>query len=177
VVQTQVRFLKSTNESDAIAIFGRSPDGSGEAYAAGINAAGEIELRRSYPKGDDDVFARAATSLDPFNEDVAMELRFLDNQIDFFAWSASSDKPKSPQLMIDDSELHSGWPGISVDVKNGVAEAIFRDYRVIPIEKGDFDYNGLFDAADIDALAESIHSEGADRIFDLTGDGSLTLAS
>ena len=63
-----------------------------------------------------------------------------------------------------------------VQLTDGLVYAMNRLGRQVINQQGDFDGNGEYACADIDALVAEIASGGSDASFDLTGDGAVTIA-
>ena len=76
-------------------------------------------------------------------------------------------------VTIDDGLVAVGAIGDQDNGDNSGSVYVFGSGN--PID-GDFDDNGLYDCADIDALIAGIAGEGAPETYDLTGDGNVDLS-
>ena len=94
------------------------------------------------------------TDLDPYQEDVVLQLDVFGNQISAWAWRPGEDMPDAPLIATTDNSFTSG--GVSLSVWNNPlvdepVEAIFRYVHVadVHIHPGDFDNDGRVDDDDL----------------------------
>ena len=102
-------------------------------------------------------------------EDWVLEAGTVGNQLSFKAWAAGEPEPRFPQLTAIDSSFASGGFAIDVGVAPGVGSDLiagsFDDIYFRQPVVGDFDFDQIVTASDIDALSEGIRSRSRNNEF------------
>ena len=109
-------------------------------------------------------------------DDWIVESGSVGDRITMKVWPADQPEPIEPQLQLTDSHLSQGAFGVTAGVNfqsqgPWQTSATFDDitFTSAGSSSGDFDANGILDAADVDSLAESIRGT-RDAQFDLNSD-------
>ncbi len=122
--------------------------------------------------------------LNPMQEDIMVQFESTDSMIRAWAWSLDSPMPEEPQLQMA-AAMRPSLPMVwARDLDHAIfAEGLFRFVQVstepirdIPTQPGDFNTDGLVDAADIDLLSAAVRL-GDHRVeFDLNHDSLVDQA-
>jgi hypothetical protein len=144
-VATQFRILQGTDAGIGIRTTGSTVS---DCYFGNLDVANGAGLFRCgpIPFGDS-----VPVNFDPTQEDAAMRLDVVGDQLRLWVWPADESQPEQPLATAHDSALSEGGVGVYVNPDfGGSTEAVFRFVNVTVLAEleGDFNGNGVVDAAD-----------------------------
>lgn len=141
-------------------------------YWAGPSADGLLYIGES--GGGSDVIRSSRqlfTREQILNDDIEIEIRALGDTITASAWIAGTTKPASPTLTMRDNTLQDGTLGFIMNPSSQLTGFDARYFAVLPAISGDFNGNGVVDAADVNLLAAELRTANTNRVYDLNDDG------
>jgi hypothetical protein len=169
------RILAPSAPGGGVELLARGDRDTLNAYLGGFNEEAIAYLRRTDMTGPSLVTAQ--TSLRPLEEEIMLQFDVFGENLSMWAWRAGEPMPTAPLLSATDDRFAVGE--VAIDYFSLVADpmlgrAAFRFVHVanssIRNVLGDFNYNGLLESEDLDALSAQVRS-GSDPInFDLNND-------
>jgi hypothetical protein len=134
-----------------LALLGRLDSSNAFGYVLYVDDGGQLGLQISQGGLTDivptvDLNINAAT-------DIVIELNIIGNELRGFAWLPGESKPAEPQIVAFDNSFSSGKAGIAYDEDDDNTTGLFRfaaarDTPFVDVVAGDFNTDGIVDAAD-----------------------------
>jgi hypothetical protein len=144
-VETQFRIMQGTDAGIGIRTIGANVS---DCYFGNLDVADGAGLFRC---GATALGASVPVNVDPTNEDVAMRLEVVGDQLSLWVWPADETRPAEPLAVAHDSALAEGGVGVYINPDfGGPTEAVFRfvNVEVLNTIPGDYNSDGTVDAAD-----------------------------
>jgi hypothetical protein len=175
-IRTPVRILAPSAPVGGIELIARGNRSTLDGYLGGFNEEAIAYIRRTDMPGQPS-FAMAQTNLRPLEKDVMLQFDVFGDDLSMWAWRADEPMPTTPLLSATDDRLSVGEVAIdyfSLESDPMLGSAVFRFVHVAnsPIRDlmGDFNYKGLLETEDLDALTFQVRGNSHATKFDLNND-------